>query len=174
MNISNIAISNNVTGLLQLCEGFCLLISNKEKNTIECIKAVENNFYRHKLKLNNTFRNMLFPLIKEIKNYNTNKIDRDILTVFSTTKKFVADNPNVIITRADKGNTVTLYRMDYMDKMEKNLSDTDTYILLQRNSINKLIENLKKILKHWLKNGYISSYIHSQLNSSNAILSRVT
>jgi len=31
---------------------------------------------------------------------------------------------------------------------------------------------LKKILKRWLENGYISSYIHSQLNSNNAILPR--
>jgi len=42
---------------------------------------------------------------------------------------------------------VALDRMDYIDKMERNLSNTDTYILLQRNPINKLIENLKKILK---------------------------
>jgi len=35
---------------------------------------------------------MLFPLTKKIKNDdNTNKVDRDILTTFFTTKKFVAD-----------------------------------------------------------------------------------
>jgi len=162
MNISNTSIPNDVTGLLQLGEDFCLPISNIEKNTIECIKALENNFYKHKLNNNNTFRNMPFPLIKKIKyNDNTNKIDRDILAAFSTTKKFVANNPKVIITRADKSNTVvTLDNMDYIDKLERNLSDTDTYILLQRNPINKLIENLKKILKRWLENEYISSYIH--------------
>jgi len=92
----------------------------------------ENNFYKYILNNNNTFRNMLFPLIKETKNNdNTNKIDRDILTAFFTTKKFVVNNPNVIITRADKGNTVAvLDRVDYIDKMERNLSDSDTYILL--------------------------------------------
>jgi len=36
--------------------------------------------------------------------------------------------------------------MDYIDKMERYLSDTDTYISLQRNPINKLTENLKKFL----------------------------
>jgi len=41
---------------------------------------------------------MLFLLIKEIKNDdNTNKIARDILIAFFTIKKFVIDNPNVII-----------------------------------------------------------------------------
>jgi len=78
----------------------------------------------------------------------------------------------VIITRADKGNTVvTLDKMDYTDKMERNLSDTDTYILLQRNPINKLIENLKKILKRWLENGYQAISIHSliQIMPSNGL-----
>jgi len=71
---------------------------------IECIKSVENNFYIHKLNNSNTFRNMIFLLIKEIKNSdNTNEIDRDILTAVFSAKKFVADNPNVIFTRANKG-----------------------------------------------------------------------
>jgi len=69
---------------------------------IECIKSVDNNFYKHKSNNSNTFRNMKF-LIKEIKNSDsTNKIDRDILTAVFSAKKFVADNPNVIFTRADK------------------------------------------------------------------------
>jgi len=69
---------------------------------------------------------------------------------------------------------VALDRMDYIDKIERYLSDTDIYISLQRNPINKLIENLKKSLKFfsWLKKGYISSHIYSQINSTNAILPR--
>jgi len=62
---------------------------------------------------------------------------------------------------------VALDRMDYIDKIERYLSDTDIYILLQCNPINKLTENLKKILKFfsWLKNGYISKAIsiHSSI-----------
>jgi len=53
--------------------------------------------------------------------------------------------------------------------MEILLSDSfyflDTYNLIQRNSINKLIEDYKKILKRWSQNNYISDYIHSQLKS---------
>jgi len=50
------------------------------------------------------------------------------------------------------------------------LSDSDTYNLIQRNPINKLIEDYKKILKRWSQNNYISDYIHFQLKSTNAIL----
>jgi len=44
--------------------------------------------------------------------------------------------------------------------------------LVQRNPINKLIEELKRTLKRWLQNDYISSYTHLQINASNAILPR--
>jgi len=108
-------------------EGFCLLTLNKDRNIIECIKSVENNFYRHRLYNNNTFRNKLFSLIKDIKNFhNSSKLDLDIFSV-SSTKEFVFHNPDVILTRADKGNTVVaLDRVDYTNKMEISLSDTVT------------------------------------------------
>jgi len=47
--------------------------------------------------------------------------------------------------------------MDYIDKIERYLSDTDTYISFQRNPINKLIENSYILLlaKKWI---YIKPY----------------
>jgi len=52
---------------------------------------------------------------------------------------------------------VALDRMDYIDKIERYLSDTDTYISFQRNPINKLIENSYILLlaKKWI---YIKPY----------------
>jgi len=168
VNISNTSIPNNVIGLLRLGEGFCLPIQNKDRNIVECIKSVENNFYKHRSS-NNIFRNKVFPLIKSIKNNNRSKTDLDTLSATSFTKRFVSCNPSVIFTRADKGNTVVaLDRIDYINKMKKNLSDTNTYILIQRNSINKVIEDLKKIFKRWLQKEYITGYTHTRLNSTNA------
>jgi len=142
----------------------------------EILSNVSNNFHKHRLNSNNTFRNKVFPRIKSIKNNNRNnrnKIDLDILSAASSTKRFVSHNPNVVFTRADKGNTVVaLDRIDYINKMENNLADTSTYISIQRNPINKIIEYLKKILKCWLQNEYIIEHTHTQLNSSNAILLR--
>jgi len=44
--------------------------------------------------------------------------------------------------------------------MEKNLSDINTYIL-HRDLINKVINDLKEILKRWLQYKYISSRLYS-------------
>jgi len=84
----------------------------------------------------------------------------------------VKDNPNILFTRADKGNTVVaLDRKDYISKMKNYLTDYNTYTVLQRNPVSKL-NNLKEMLKCWVKSKYISSQIHNFLNSSNPILLR--
>jgi len=51
-------------------------------------------------------------------------------------------------------------------------SQGDTYTLIKRNPVNKLLADLKDILKRWLNQKYISNYTHTVLNSSNAILPR--
>jgi len=151
INTNGTHIPKEVIGLLQLDESFCLSTFNKDRDIVECIKSVENNFNRHRINNSNTFRNMLFPLIKDIKNDNKSRLDLDILASVSSTKKFIKRNPDVIFTRADKGDTtVALDRMDCNNKMEINLSDNNTYTLVQRNPINKLIEELKRTLKRWL------------------------
>jgi len=51
-----------------------------------------------------------------------------------------------LFTRADKGNTVVaLDRKDYISKMENYLADTNTYTILKRNLVNKLLINLKEL-----------------------------
>jgi len=127
INVSNIFIPNDIIGLLQLDESFCLPTQNKDRDIVECIKSVENNFYKHGLS-SNTFRNKVFPLIKSTKNNNRCKTDLDIFSAASSTKKFVSCNSSVVFTRANKGNiVVALDRIDYINKMEKNLSDTNTF-----------------------------------------------
>jgi len=173
VNASNTSVPDEVIGLLQLGEGFCLPSHNKDRDIVEHIKSIENNFNKLRLRNSNTFRNKLFPLIKSIKNNGTSKMDAEILAAVSITKRFVLNNPNVIFTRADKGNTVVaLDRMEYINKMEINLADSNTYTRIQRNPINKITEHLKKTLKRWLQKEYITDHIHARLNSTNAILPR--
>jgi len=51
--------------------------------------------------------------------------------------------------------------------MEIQFSDTNTYITIKRNPINKLLRDLKATLKRWLTSKYISIHTHSLLNCSN-------
>jgi len=67
---------------------------------------------------------------------------------------------------------VALDRTDYISKMEECLSDINTYTILQWNPVNKLLINLKELLKRWLNSKYISVQTHNYINSFNPILPR--
>jgi len=121
------------------------------------------------------FRNQLFPYIYTLKNIDSHRkdIDHNILSAVLATKRFINNNPDVLFTRADKGNSVVaLDKDDYISKMETILMDSNTYTLLKRNPVNKLLFDLKEILERWLNHKYISAHTHTILNSSNAILPR--
>jgi len=176
LNASNTEIPNDVVGLLQLGENFCLPPTNKNDSITQCIKHIESSFSR--LQNNNCinkFRNQIFPFINSLNNIDKSRTDIDstLITATQTTKKFIKNNPEVLFTRADKGNTVVaLDRTDYISKMENSLSDTNTYTVIPRNPANKLLNNLKDLLKHWLNSNYISPQTHRYLNASNPILPR--
>jgi len=50
-----------------------------------------------------------------------------------TCNQFIKNNPQIIFTRADKGNTtVILERNEYINKMKNMLQDKETYTLTNR------------------------------------------
>jgi len=150
INTSNSVISREVMGLLQLGEDFCLPSTDNADSTTQCIKHIENNFSRlHGNNSINKIRNQIFPFINNLNKNNKSitETEYNLITAAKTTKNFIKNNPDILFTRADKGNTVVaLDRSDYVLKMENCLSDTNTYIILQRNLVNKLLINLKELL----------------------------
>jgi len=157
LNATNSEIPNDVVGLLQLGENFCLPPTNKNDSITQCIKHIESSFSR--LQNNNCinkFRNQIFSFINSLNNIDKSRTDIEstLITANQTTKKFIKNNPEVLFTRADKGNTVVaLDRSDYISKMENSLSDTNTYTVVPRNPAN-ILNNLKDLLKHWLNLKY--------------------
>jgi len=176
VNISNAFIPDNVIGLLQLGEGFALPPTDSKKLITEYIKHIENNLSKLQYhKFTSRFRSQMCSFVTQMNNIQKHRtdIDKIILESLSVTRTFLKNNPNVIFTRADKGNTVVALDRDvYKNKMELLLSDTNTYSILKRNPVNGLLKDLKELLKRWLNLKYISSSIHCLLNSSNAFLPR--
>jgi len=77
----------------------------------------------------NPIRNSIIPSLKDfISNRNTNNpAERKIQHLLKSTKKFIEEHPDILFTRADKGNiTVALNRNLYIEKMEEVLCDTNT------------------------------------------------
>jgi len=68
-------------------------------------------------------------------------------SLIKTTKQFIKNHPNLLFTRADKGNTtVALDKNDYIAKIEKMLQDQEIYTLINKNPINKITNSAHSLL----------------------------
>lgn len=172
-NLSDTDIPIDVKSLLQLGENFSLPPTDKLNSTIEFIKHVENNIKKFSTTRQTEIRKTVIPWIQKIgyeckKNKNNNN---EIISSLRNTKMFVKNNPHIIFTRADKGNTVVcMNKDDYVRRMEDNLADINTYSVLTRSPINKLLTDLKSMLMRWKHLNLITTSTYRYLNCSNAIL----
>ena len=176
INLSQKNIPNEIQFLLQLGEGFSLPPQNAELTIIEFIKHIENNIFRLRIPNIRGLRNRAFPLLMRAKNnikLRDGMHDSLISSSLTATKRFINDNPEILFTRADKGNTVVaLKKIDYTQQMEHILSDENTYTLLKRNPSNNIVTNLKTLLKKWKRLDVVTVPTYNKLNSSNPTLPR--
>ncbi|KAI4476880.1 hypothetical protein M0804_013207 [Polistes exclamans] len=113
--------------------------------------------------------------VRIISNYYNNKKNQklwknEIKDNYLTTKRFLKQNPNLIITRSDKGNnTVIMEKEEYIKEMNKLLEDKNTYSILNKNPINRF-EILANNLTIKLQNeSIISEEIGKNLISYNSV-----
>jgi len=120
-------------------------------------------------------RNRSVPLLHNLTSFSVYKDrnEREILRLINTTNKFIKMNPNIIYTRADKGNiTVALNKKDYINKMEEMFDDRETYELITKDLIKKLTKDIGSLLGRWKSKGYISKTIYNSILCSDGNLSR--
>ena len=107
INLSNIDIPENAKSILQLGQRFNLPnnVTNKEKITIEFIKRIENNLIKLDERTKNSIRKEIIPILNNIKfSFPNNSKGTLIKNGLKELKQFVANHPNLLITRVDKGN----------------------------------------------------------------------
>jgi len=174
LNLTNKMIPPEVTRLLQFGEKFCMPIYFNKKLAIhEFIKDVESNMSVRNSNKQTMIRSITIPhFYKFLKSSPTNNyIDLKLDRMHNATKEFCRNNPNVIFTRADKGNiTVALDRGDYIKKIEDLLNDTNTYTITKKNPIKSIETNLNNLFKNWLHKSFISKQQFYKLRSSDSLL----
>jgi len=90
--------------------------------------------------------------------HNNDHTVKKILNLMNITKKFIKNNPDIIYTRADKGNiTVALNRIEYTNKIDDMLSDKFTYDLVKKDPTKRLTGDIRELLARWKSKGYISN-----------------
>jgi len=115
---------------------------------LENIKDVENNIKKLTTPTQDIIRNRSIPIIKNVASSRPlNNIDRVLLTLYKTSRLFLKNNPDLVLTKADKGNlTVALNRSKYINNINIMLQEKHTYTLVKKNPINKMVTNLRNLL----------------------------
>jgi len=160
---------------MQLGENFSLPTKNKEKVAIELIKNIECNTSKFDIDTQLTLRNRFIPAIKNLPflDNRINLINQKLHNLLKSSKYFIKNNPHIIFTRADKGNTTVILECnDYNKKINDMLLDTDTYTKIKKDPINKMINNLKCLLTRWKSSNFISAAKYKLLHCSEGILPR--
>lgn len=95
------------------------------------------------------------------------------MKAYFQTKNFIKHNDGIIFTRADKGNvTVALSRDRYISEMKALLSDIETYMLIDKDPLLQIKNDLQSLLKRWLNKNYISKSMYLHLNATDFNLPR--
>ena len=88
-------------------------------------------------------------------------------------KRFISENPEILITKADKGNTtVIMNRENYRKKMFEILKDQTTYNVIDKDPTNKINLEIRNLLKNWKNKGYIDPSTYKKLYVSDCELPR--
>jgi len=100
-----------------------------------------------------------------------NNLDRKLIDLDNTTRRFCKNNPNILFTKADKGNvTVAINRDEYIRTIEGMLDDKNTYITIKKNPIKNTEKYLNDMLKKLFQKSFITKQTYFSLFSSDSTL----
>lgn len=128
----------------------CNIIADIEHITKSVDDRTEHNNIRGKAAT--IFSNHLHRM-----NSFTTKKQVDLNNAFKTTKLFIKNNPDIIITEADKGNvTIAMYRTEYEDRMTEHFSDKNKYRPLTFDPTEKLQKTNNDLIRMLHKNNFVN------------------
>ncbi|KAJ8680706.1 hypothetical protein QAD02_016493 [Eretmocerus hayati] len=157
-NLTNTPIPSEVASILSLGDKYNQAIRPTRTDILDILKNIENtiNPYNPNIYFDidaqerNVIRN---KILKFAYHYNPDKTpiteqERVIEMNKKLTSKFISDNPDILITKSDKGNkTVLIYKDDYVNRMKDNLRDTRYYEKVHRNPLPTITKSIKNFIQ---------------------------
>ncbi|XP_062714231.1 uncharacterized protein LOC134291004 [Aedes albopictus] len=105
---------------------------------------------------------------------NNNSTSRFCSSAVRTTRRFLADNPDICIVRSDKGNkTVIMELDDYDRKMKQLVDDENTYEKLNRDPTGSIESKNNQFVKRLMDLKLIDAQQAYRLKSNTAICPRI-
>ncbi|XP_011859448.1 PREDICTED: uncharacterized protein LOC105556944 [Vollenhovia emeryi] len=180
LNISNKHIPNTISEFLSLGSNFGLPYDHTNKHdrlhtVVDVLKNFETNCYKLPTNELQSIRGSVATSLHRFlcKTKHQNPLDRYILNQFTACKKYLYNNNDILVTKADKGQvTVIMNRQDYINNMTFLLSDKSTYKIIKNDPINKLTTKVNSLVKSWLDNNIIDDHTYRNLRCTNGNLPR--
>lgn len=176
VNLSDKTIPNHIQQFLSLGQKFCFPPSQKQETTNitqNIIAEFESRSYLIADDKLDEARGHLSQLLNKLKttNYQNSK---NLNQIVSQTKKFIRNNNDILITRADKGNTtVILNKSDYIEKTNTLLEDQSVYNKINKFTITTLQKSVEKILDSWTLKKIINEETRKILKPDNCHIARL-
>ena len=159
VNVSDIELPTYVTDVLKLGEKFNFNNPFNNSLTLHYLKDFEiffnNNIDEEQIpKLKGTYLNFINKFYNRELSHITH-FDKKFKIDLKKTKEFIKRNPQLLITRADKGNTIVIIRkLNYIEKTEKLFSDKKYYKQIKTNPLSSLERRSNDLIKLLNKNNF--------------------
>lgn len=169
-NISDTIIPEHVNCILSLGPNFGLPYEYNRIPIIKTLSAVENALFNNPAA--NNIRARVINITRNfINNYNRSKnSDKFLLIMVNETRKFLKENQQIVVIRADKGNaTIIMNRADYEKSMDKLLCDTHTYKKTKINPTTRIEKKVNNMIKYWRLTNRIDDEQERNLQTHNSV-----
>ncbi|KAI4474386.1 hypothetical protein M0804_014887 [Polistes exclamans] len=180
-NFTDVRLPKDVEKILNLEPGYGIPLRPMEVPVGTLIKDLEEGIKNIYLKnvdtkiIKDEQNNVRSKAVRIISNYYSNKKNQklwknEMKDNYLTTKRFLKQNPNLIITRSDKGNhTVFMRKEEYIKKMNKLLEDRNTYSILNKDPTNRFEKLANNLTIKLLNESIISEEMGKNLRSYNSV-----
>jgi len=180
INVCSKKIPEHVIKIVGLGDRFGVPINfNDSKDrldiALDVIKNFEASSFKFPERLVDKVRSMVVNSLRcnLYSNKHLNYFDTHIHNEFVKCKKFLKNNQDIFVTKADKGQvTVIMDRAIYNDQMFRILDDADTYKSLKNNPLRKITTKCDNLLKAWRDSGIIDDKTYKSLKCTNGNLPR--
>jgi len=180
VNESSVKIPDRILNVLSLGDKFSVPINCKDyrdrrDTTLNVIKNFESSCYMFPDNSLDKLRAVIVNLIGKYlySSKHINYIESFILREINTCKKFLKDNGDLFVTKADKGQvTVIMDKQTYINKMNMTLDDDNTYKQIKKDPLRIITTKTNNMLKLWLDNKIIDEYMYKSLKCTNGNLPR--
>lgn len=166
-NMSNTELPNEVQAMLALGPKFAVCPEKNEIPIEYLIADVEDIIESNEDKTtHNSMRSKATTIISNHLKKHSQKNSKQIILqkTYKSTKKFLKDHPELVVTSADKGNiTIVMEKEEYNKKLLDSFNNHDKYRELAHDPTLKLEEENNKLVKQLYKDKLIDKKVKKRL-----------